>query len=111
MEESHLERVCLVTVGATTGFTKLVESVLQPSFWQYLSSQRFTGLRVQCGPDIVWASKQLAGRKDDVPSGLYIDLFAAKKNLMKEEMSLCKEADCKRQLGLVISHAGKSNNQ
>ncbi|KAF4952308.1 hypothetical protein FGADI_6846 [Fusarium gaditjirri] len=105
MERSHLDRVCLVTVGATTGFGKLVESVLQPSFWQYLNSQRFTQLRVQCGPDLVWASKQLADRKDNIPSGLCIDLFASKKNLMKEEMSLCKDTG-KRQLGLVISHAG-----
>ncbi|EXL57068.1 beta-1,4-N-acetylglucosaminyltransferase [Fusarium oxysporum f. sp. radicis-lycopersici 26381] len=106
MEGHHLDRVCLVTVGATTGFGKLVESVLQPSFWQYMNSQRFTQLRVQCGPDLAWASKQLAGRKVNIPSGLRIDLFASKKNLMKEEMSLCKDADGKRQLGLVISHAG-----
>ncbi|EWZ89725.1 hypothetical protein BFJ63_vAg10727 [Fusarium oxysporum f. sp. narcissi] len=106
MEGPHLDRVCLVTVGATTGFGKLVESVLQPSFWQYMNSQRFTQLRVQCGPDLAWASKQLAGRKVNIPSGLCIDLFASKKNLMKEEMSLCKDADGKRQLGLVISHAG-----
>ncbi|KAH7223552.1 glycosyltransferase family 28 C-terminal domain-containing protein [Fusarium oxysporum] len=106
MEGPHLDRVCLVTVGATTGFGKLVESVLQPSFWQYMNSQRFTQLRVQCGPDLAWASKQLADRKVNIPSGLCIDLFASKKNLMKEEMSLCKDADGKRQLGLVISHAG-----
>ncbi|KAG7413644.1 glycosyltransferase family 28 C-terminal domain-containing protein [Fusarium sp. MPI-SDFR-AT-0072] len=106
MEGPRLDRVCLVTVGATTGFGKLVESVLQPSFWQYMNSQRFTQLRVQCGPDLVWASKQLADRKDNIPSGLCIDLFASKKNLMKEEMYLCKDADGKRQLGLVISHAG-----
>ncbi|KAI7760071.1 hypothetical protein LZL87_007364 [Fusarium oxysporum] len=106
MEGPRLDRVCLVTVGATTGFGKLVESVLQPSFWQYMNSQRFTQLRVQCGPDLAWASKQLADRKDNIPSGLCIDLFASKKNLMKEEMYLCKDADGKRQLGLVISHAG-----
>ncbi|KAF5559464.1 beta-1 4-n-acetylglucosaminyltransferase [Fusarium phyllophilum] len=71
-----------------------------------MHSHSFTQLRVQCGPDLAWASKQLAERKDDIPSGLRIDLFASKKNLMKEEMSLCKDADGKRQLGLVISHAG-----
>ncbi|KAF5579641.1 beta-1 4-n-acetylglucosaminyltransferase [Fusarium pseudoanthophilum] len=106
MERPHLDRVCLVTVGATTGFGKLVESVLQPRFWQYMHSQSFTQLRVQCGPDLAWASIQLADHKDDIPSGLCIDLFASRKNLMKEEMSLCKDADGKRQLGLVISHAG-----
>ncbi|KAF9779100.1 hypothetical protein IL306_002473 [Fusarium sp. DS 682] len=106
MEEHHLKRVCLVTVGATTGFRKLIESVLQPSFWQYLRSQEFTELRIQCGPDIPWASEQLANLKDDALPGLSIDLFDVKKNLMKEEMFLCKDINGKRQLGLVISHAG-----
>jgi beta-1,4-N-acetylglucosaminyltransferase len=109
MASPHLERVCLVTVGATAGFKKLVDSVLLPSFWQYITSQGFTELHIQCGPDVAWASKQLTLFKDDVPSELTIDIFDVKKNLMKEEMILCKDADGKRQLGLVISHAGMPN--
>ncbi|KAF4446928.1 beta-1,4-N-acetylglucosaminyltransferase [Fusarium austroafricanum] len=106
MGGSHLDRICLVTVGATTGFRKLAESVLQPSFWKYIRSQGFTELHLQCGPDIVWASKQLSHFKQDVPPGLSIEIFDSKKNLTKEEMILCKDTKEKRHLGLVISHAG-----
>ncbi|KAM0344600.1 hypothetical protein ACHAPU_007374 [Fusarium lateritium] len=106
MTSPHLDRVCLVTVGATVGFKKLVNSVLLPSFWQYLASQDYDELHIQCGPDISWASKHLATLKDDIPPSLNIDIFDVKKNLMKEEMMLCKDADGKSRLGLVISHAG-----
>ncbi|KAF4977827.1 hypothetical protein FZEAL_5670 [Fusarium zealandicum] len=104
--KDHTDRVCLVTVGATVGFKKLTEAVLQPAFWRFLRSQSFTELHVQCGPDVAWASAELALRKDDVPPGLAIEFFDVKKNLMKEEMTLCKVADERRHLGLVISHAG-----
>ncbi|KAJ4157178.1 N-acetylglucosaminyldiphosphodolichol N-acetylglucosaminyltransferase catalytic subunit alg13 [Fusarium falciforme] len=99
-------RFCLVTVGATVGFRKLTEAALDSTFWKYLVSQGFTELHVQCGPDAAWASKELIARKDDAPRGLNIDIFDMRKNLMKEEMTLCKPLDGKRQLGLVISHAG-----
>ncbi|KAF4970797.1 hypothetical protein FSARC_2232 [Fusarium sarcochroum] len=105
-DATSLDRICLVTVGATTGFKKLTESVLHPTFWQYISSQGFTELHVQCGPDVAWASSKLALRKEEAPSNLVIEIFDVKKNLMKEEMLLCKAVDGKRNLGLVISHAG-----
>jgi beta-1,4-N-acetylglucosaminyltransferase len=110
MVVSSLDRVCLVTVGATTGFKTLIDSVLSPNFWQYIASQGFTELHVQCGPDVISASKQLTFLKDELPSGLTIDIFDVKKNLMKEEMILCRDLEGKRQLGLVISHAGMYND-
>ncbi|KAI5462524.1 hypothetical protein BGZ63DRAFT_216383 [Mariannaea sp. PMI_226] len=100
------ERYCLVTVGATVGFKALTESVLQPGFWTFLSSQGFTELRIQCGPDLPWATKKLESLADEVPSELNILLFDVRKNLMKEEMILCKPIAGKRGRGLVISHAG-----
>ncbi|KAM5352347.1 hypothetical protein ACJ41O_005070 [Fusarium nematophilum] len=102
----YRDRFCLVTVGATVGFKKLTDSVLQPSFWKFLHSQGFTKLHIQCGPDVAWASAELASRKDDIPTGFTIDVFDVRKNLMKDEMTLCKAVDGKRHLGLVISHAG-----
>ncbi|KAG5666013.1 hypothetical protein KAF25_010138 [Fusarium avenaceum] len=91
MAAPQLERVCLVTVGATAGFKKLVGTVLLPSFWHYIASQGFTQLHIQCGPDVAWASKQLSLVKNDIPSELTIDIFDVKKNLMREEMTLCKD--------------------
>lgn len=101
-----LERFCLVTVGATVGFRNLTEAVLEPSFWEFLEAQNFTELHIQCGPDIPWASAKLAILKDKAPQNLAIDLFDVRKNLMKEEMILCKAISNQREEGLIISHAG-----
>ncbi|KPM46246.1 hypothetical protein AK830_g381 [Neonectria ditissima] len=106
MSAKILDRYCLTTVGATVGFKELTAAVLQPSFWKFLSSEGFTELHVQCGPDLPWAAVELASREDEVPAGLSISIFDVRKNLMKEEMSLCKALDGKRRQGLVISHAG-----
>lgn len=102
-----LQRYCLVTVGATVGFKKLTEQVLQPAFWRFLSSEGFTSLRIQCGPDIAWATTLLNNHNADIPEGLRVDVFEATKNLMKDEMLLCRAESGLRSTGLVISHAGK----
>ncbi|KAH7148757.1 UDP-N-acetylglucosamine transferase subunit alg13 [Dactylonectria macrodidyma] len=101
-----VDRYCLVTVGATVGFKELTAAVLQPSFWEFLGSRGFTKLHVQCGPDVSWATAELAARKDEVPSSLSISIFDVTNNLMKDEMMFCKAVDGKRSQGLVISHAG-----
>ncbi|KAH7326028.1 glycosyltransferase family 28 C-terminal domain-containing protein [Stachybotrys elegans] len=103
---SSLERCCLITVGATVGFQSLIETALNPDFWRFLSARGFTKLRIQCGPDAQWAEDMLATTKEKVPSGIEIKIFATRKNLMKEEMTLCKPVEGRRSQGLVISHAG-----
>lgn len=103
-----IQRYCLVTVGATVGFEELTKEVLQPAFWQFLSSQGFTALHVQCGPDIPWATDQFSNHKTELPSGFHIDVFDVKNNLMKEEMALCQAQQGQRAQGLVISHAGQT---
>lgn len=103
-----LQRYCLVTVGATVGFKKLTEQVLLPAFWQFLSSEGFTSLRIQCGPDISWATVLLDSHNADIPEGLRVGVFGATKNLMKDEMLLCRAESGLRSTGLVISHAGRS---
>ncbi|KAF7554195.1 hypothetical protein G7046_g6879 [Stylonectria norvegica] len=105
-EFKSLDRLCLVTVGATVGFKELTESVLEPSFWQFLRFKGFTELHIQCGPDVPWASARLASRKDEVPTNFNVEVFDVRKNLLKEEMSICKSIQGKRRQGLIISHAG-----
>lgn len=102
-----LQRHCLVTVGATVGFKKLTEQVLLPAFWQFLSSEGFTSLRIQCGPDISWATTLLSDHKTDIPESLRVQVFDSTKNLMRDEMMLCRAESGLRSTGLVISHAGK----
>ncbi|KAH6899987.1 UDP-N-acetylglucosamine transferase subunit alg13 [Thelonectria olida] len=101
-----LDRYCLVTVGATVGFPELTDTALQPELWAYLSSQGFTELRIQCGPDLPQVTTNLDARKHEIPSGLSVSVFDVRKNLMEEEMTLCKPMAGKRRRGLVISHAG-----
>lgn len=104
---AHLQRHCLVTVGATVGFKQLTEQVLQPEFWDFLSAEGFTSLRIQCGPDIGWASARLASLQDRVPKGLEVAVFETTKNLMMDEMILCKAWSGSRRMGVVVSHAGE----
>ena len=106
---ADMDRNCLVTVGATVGFAELTKAALDPLFWESLQSSGFSSLRIQCGPDIDWASSLLARQKDEVPSGLQIDVFDTSSNLMREEMTLCKAVEGERALGVVISHAGRPN--
>ena len=100
------ERHYLVTVGATVGFPALTSVAIEPAFWAILRKRGFTSLRLQCGPDVQWASKQVSLRSGDVPDGFKVDVFERRSNLMKEEMVLCKAAEGRRR-GLIISHAGK----
>lgn len=107
-DSRNLQRYCLVTVGATVGFKELTKEVLQPAFWQFLSSQGFTELHVQCGPDIPWATARFADHKNELPNDIRIEVFDVKSNLMKDEMVLCQAQQGQRTQGLVISHAGQT---
>lgn len=102
-----LEKNCLVTVGATVGFEKLTKAVLQPTFWTFLSSQGFTALRVQSGPDVKWAAEMVSSQDSAIPDNFEINVFESRDNLMLEEMTLCKESKGRRERGLVIAHAGE----
>lgn len=104
--EKGISRCCLVTVGATVGFRKLTASVLEPSFCKHLADHGFTELRVQCGPDESWAEAQLESHKDELPPSFSVNIFASRKNLLMEEMILCKAEEGKRSKGLIIGHAG-----
>ncbi|KAG6180624.1 hypothetical protein E4U22_007969 [Claviceps purpurea] len=103
---SGLPRYCLVTVGATVGFSALTRAVLDPNFWTFLRAQDFTALHVQCGPDITWAAALCAQHRDKMPTGFQVDVFDVKQNLLKDEMVLCQARREERAPGLVISHAG-----
>lgn len=104
-----------MTVGATVGFEKLTKQTLLPEFWSYLRSKGFTNLRIQCGPDVSWASKELQSTlsssaseaSDPYDDGLKVEVFEMSKNLMRDEMTLCKPREGERTQGIVISHAGK----
>lgn len=103
----QLPRYCLITVGATVGFNDLIKEAIHPDFWHDLNSRGFTALRIQCGPDIESATKRLATLENNKPRGMTVDVFEVSRNLMTEEMTLCKPSRGQRHQGLVISHAGQ----
>ncbi|KAK4089749.1 hypothetical protein Purlil1_5852 [Purpureocillium lilacinum] len=105
-DERPSGRYCLITVGATVGFEQLTKAALEPSFWQFLRDKGFSNLRIQCGPDIPWATDKLSQLEHEIPPGFFVDVFDVRKNLMLEEMVLCKPAEGQRGQGLIISHAG-----
>lgn len=113
MEEdpSSLDRHCLVTVGATTSFPDLTNVALRPEFWTDLRFRGFTELRIQCGPDLPRATAELDAKQEQVPVGLAVSVFDVRKNLMEEEMTLCKPSPGQRRRGLVISHAGELHRE
>lgn len=106
-DERPSGRYCLITVGATVGFEQLTKAALEPSFWQFLRDKGFSNLRIQCGPDIPWATDKLSQLEHEIPPGFSVDVFDVRKNLMLEEMVLCKPAEGQRGQGLIISHAGE----
>ncbi|PHH61243.1 hypothetical protein CDD81_621 [Ophiocordyceps australis] len=101
-----LQRHCLVTVGATVGFKQLIQQVLEPAFWAFIRDQGFTSLRIQCGPDISWASTRLVELQDELVPELEVTVFGVTMNLVQDDMVLCKRAEAHRLQGLVISHGG-----
>lgn len=52
-------RRCVVTVGATASFLKLLHDVLSPVFLDVLAAQGFSELVVQTGPDHGWALQRI----------------------------------------------------
>src|SRR5207244_2831402 len=52
-----LARNCFVTVGATASFKLLLEEICRPEFLVQLRQCGYTGLDVQCGPDLEWFSE------------------------------------------------------
>ncbi|UNI20694.1 N-acetylglucosaminyldiphosphodolichol N-acetylglucosaminyltransferase [Purpureocillium takamizusanense] len=104
--EQPSQRYCLITVGATVGFEQLTKTALEPLFWQFLQDRGFSNLRIQCGPDVPWASAKLAQIEHEVPPGFSVDVFDVRRNLMLEEMVLCKPTAGQRGQGLIVSHAG-----
>ncbi|KAJ6440404.1 glycosyltransferase family 1 protein [Purpureocillium lavendulum] len=105
-DEPPSGRFCLITVGATVGFEQLTKAALEPPFWQFLGDNGFSNLRIQCGPDVSWAATQVSQLEKEIPAGFSVDVFDVRKNLMLEEMALCKPIKGQRAQGLIISHAG-----
>jgi beta-1,4-N-acetylglucosaminyltransferase len=102
---------CFVTIGATAGFNKLLEAVLQPSFFAALQDANYAELRIQYGNEGLKifrekAEKQLESIQKQ--HGIKVTGFDFNKSGLDEEMKLAKGTSRLNE-GTVISHAGSGS--
>lgn len=104
-------RLCLVTVGATASFERLIRQVLDEPFLTQLAKHRYTHLLVQYGKDgkDIWNEFQ-----ENYPQGceklqgIMVGGFDFKPDLW-QYMRLAVKRES-QELGIIISHAGMVQN-
>lgn len=111
-------RRCVVTVGATASFLRLLREVLAPPFLDCLAARGFGELVVQTGPDHAWAQRQVASlaqlsddrrqRQDRRPRWPAIEVVSYTTD-MHALLLPCRGAGPARQPGAVVSHAGSGS--
>ncbi|PMD56921.1 glycosyltransferase family 1 protein [Hyaloscypha bicolor E] len=97
-----MEKVCLITTGATAPFPELVQAVLKPESLQLLADNGFTKLIFQCGQTF----KSFENLMPTDHKGLDIEVFDFKADGLNREMRMCQAHEGIANNGLVICHAG-----
>lgn len=100
-------RLCLVTVGATASFERLIRQVLNEAFLARLAEHHYTHLLVQYGKDgkAIWDEFH-----EDFPPGcgklhgITVGGFDFRPDLWQYMRLAVKEQN--QELGIIISHAG-----
>ena len=104
----RIQKLCFVTVGATTGFDALILASLSLDFLAVLQQHRYTNLRLQYGlQGKPLLDRFLAEHKsaDGKINGIVIDGFDVdKRGLLPQFDEVKGRADDLP--GIVISHAG-----
>jgi beta-1,4-N-acetylglucosaminyltransferase len=103
-------RECLITTGATAPFTELVRGALSEECLFEFKAQGFTHITIQMGDSLEYFTKKLKPMIN--PGAIEINAFAFNSSGLNKEMRAlqAKSGDSEeddRQLGLVISHAGR----
>ncbi|KAL0942190.1 UDP-N-acetylglucosamine transferase subunit alg13 [Colletotrichum truncatum] len=91
-------------VGATARFTQLLTEVLDPTFLDFLASNHYTHLTLQCGKDYEEFSRNILPALAPRWPSLEITAFDFVDDLTTE-MTKCR-ASSGRETGAVICHAG-----
>ena len=108
MEKDSM-RLCLVTVGATASFERLIRQVLNEQFCAQLAKYGYTHLLVQYGKngEDIWNEFQKKfPRGCERLHGIAVAGFDFRPNLW-QYMRLATN-DQNQKLGIVISHAGRT---
>jgi beta-1,4-N-acetylglucosaminyltransferase len=110
-----MAKVCFVSVGATTTFTRLVEAVLSEPFLDALARERYTHLRVQYGIDGQDTFDDCLriltlGSSSKVPGNMDISGFslAPDQDKLQEEIKMTQASKQHgRSMGMFVTHAGR----
>lgn len=100
-------RLCLVTVGATASFKRLIREALSAPFLAQLARYRYTHLLVQYGKDgeDVWDEfKENFPQGCEQLKGVIVGGFDFRQDLWQYMRLAVKEKN--QALGIIISHAG-----
>ena len=100
---SKMNKVCLVTTGATAAFPELVKAALLPESLQAFADNGFTKLIFQCGATFTSFNEMMP---IDL-KGLNIEAFDFKAAGLNREMRECQAKDGVSKKGLLICHAGR----
>ncbi|KAJ5905302.1 UDP-N-acetylglucosamine transferase subunit alg13 [Penicillium subrubescens] len=101
-------KLCLVTVGATAPFEKLVQAVLHESFLAELEKHKFTRLLIQHGKggQQVFDAYRAEYESGNIDHGIEIGGFDLRPNMIPYLRMVRDDPGDFQELGMVISHAG-----
>lgn len=111
LDKDGMQKLCLVTVGATADFTTLVEAVCNQDFLEALRNHHYTELRIQYGKGGSEIFSNFIAN-DRLPSGvalmnrIVVEGFGFH-NSLEQDMRLAKGGLESYEEGVIISHAGK----
>lgn len=108
MNNSHVEKICFVTVGATASFDDLIRAVIDRKFILELIKAGYTKIVVQYGKTgsaLFHECQQKAG-----PVDIEIEGFDFKSGDFRDAVEVVTASD-RRKEGVMIAHAGWSGCQ
>lgn len=110
-EARKLRKECLVTVGATAPFERLIQAAMSPEVLDKLNQEGFTTVTYQYGDSFqvfhdVFPEYPRQAPEDNLTHGILVRAFGFKKEGLREEIRKCQKKEGESEEGLVISHAG-----
>lgn len=107
-------KLCLVTVGATASFEKLIQQVLSREFLATISKYNYTHLLVQYGKDGQPIFDDFLAKNPEgceALHGIGIGGFDFKPSMTASVMMAMKNPAKDQEQGMMISHAGEISYQ
>lgn len=104
-----VNKLCLVTVGATAPFEKLIQAVLHESFIAELEKHDFTRLLIQYGKggQPIFDAYRAEYENGNIVHDIQIGGFDLRPNMTPYVCMVREDPSIGQELGMMISHAGE----